>query len=61
MRRRIGLLVLCAATAGASCGGDDPAPQGPGLEAPFFRGVGDLPGGEAKSEALGISDDGRVV
>ena len=26
-----------------------------------FQGIGDLPGGEFHSEALGITDDGRIV
>jgi len=60
-----GLLLGTPAALGATAAG---APRD-GTTAPrpaaavhyTFRGVGDLPGGRVQSEALGVSEDGRVV
>lgn len=47
------LLTLPAMTAAGA------SPDGPPF--PAFQPIGDLPGGRVQSEALGVSDDGRVV
>lgn len=56
------LAILLAAGALAGCTKRNPTgPRTPQTPIPTFQGIGDLAGGAVHSEALAVSDDGRVV
>src|SRR5262245_9240975 len=56
---RLAFVVLVVASIVGCSSTHTTAPPAP--PSATFRGVGDLPGGDFHSEALAISDDGRVV
>src|SRR5262245_6777680 len=57
-RPQLAVLISLVTIAACGCSGQ---PASARSTAAAFEGVGDLPGGIVHSEALGISDDGRVV